>query len=87
MKSSPLIFLPALVLSMAAAPVSRGELALLRGEIVATYQTLATRTLSRENRNTERQDPGKHSADRSSSLARTSTVTRRNQETKRQGVG
>ncbi|MBK9795885.1 MAG: hypothetical protein IPP58_05225 [Holophagaceae bacterium] len=64
MKFTPLIFTPALILSLAAAPASKGEFLLLRQEIVAARKALVDMVLYREKRGTEQQALVKASADK-----------------------
>jgi hypothetical protein len=71
MKTPTLFFIPALVLSLAAAPSSKGEFLLLRQEIVAARKALVDMVLHREKRGPEQQALVKATADKvSATLAR-----------------
>jgi hypothetical protein len=67
MKHTRLFLLPTLVLSLAAAPASVGEMALLRQEIVTARQALVTMVLHRDKRGPEQQLLVKETAARVSS--------------------
>lgn len=64
MKSTALFLVPALVLSLAAAPASKGEFLLLRHEIVAARKALVDMVLYREKRGPEQQALVKDSANK-----------------------